>query len=173
MGVPPTRILETTRLAVRGSGKATCFDSSRKKRRIQMSSTTVKDVMTPGPTAVASDAMVIEAARRMLSEDVGSLPVVEGNALVGMVTDRDLVLNVVAKDLDPNKVSVSDVCSENPVTAQPDEPLDDALQRMASEQLRRLPVVTDGRLVGILAQADIARAVRPESTGRMVEEISA
>ena len=138
-----------------------------------MQSTTVKDVMTPGPTAVASDAMVIEAARRMLSEDVGSLPVVEGDALVGMVTDRDLVLNVVAKDLDPHKVAVLDVCSEKPVTAQPDEPLDDALQRMASEQLRRLPVVTDGRLVGILAQADIARAVRPESTGRLVEEISA
>ena len=138
-----------------------------------MPSTTVKDIMTPGPTAVASDAMVIEAARRMLSEDVGSLPVVEGDALVGMVTDRDLVLNVVAKDLDPHEVSVFDVCSENPVTAQPDEPLDDALQRMASEQLRRLPVVTDGRLVGILAQADIARAVRPESTGRLVEEISA
>lgn len=138
-----------------------------------MPSTTVKDVMTSRPTAVASDAMVIEAARRMLSEDVGSLPVVEGDALVGMVTDRDLVLNVVAKDLDPHKVSVLDVCSENPVTAQPDEPLDDALQRMASEQLRRLPVVTDGRLVGILAQADIARAVRPESTGRLVEEISA
>ena len=76
-----------------------------------MPSTTVKDVMTPGPTAVASDAMVIEAARRMLSEDVGSLPVVEGDALVGMVTDRDLVLNVVAKDLDPHKVSVLDVCS--------------------------------------------------------------
>jgi CBS domain-containing protein len=142
-------------------------------RRIRMPGTTVKDVMTPRPTAVASDAMVVEAARRMLSEDVGSLPVVEGDALVGMITDRDLVLSVVAKDLDPHKVPVADVCSENPVTAQPDEPLDDALQRMASEQLRRLPVVTEGRLVGILAQADVARAARPESTGRLVEEISA
>jgi len=129
--------------------------------------------MTPKPTAVASDAMVVEAARRMLSDDVGSLPVVEGDALVGMITDRDVVLSVVAKDLDPHKVPVADVCSANPVTAQPEEPLDDALQRMASEQLRRLPVVTEGRLVGILAQADIARAARPESTGRLVEEISA
>jgi CBS domain-containing protein len=137
-----------------------------------MPTTTVKDVMTPGPTAVASHAMVIEAARRMLSEDVGSLPVVEGDALVGMVTDRDLVLNVVAKDLDPHKVSVLDVCSENG-DGSTRRALDDALQRMASEQLRRLPVVTDGRVVGILAQADIARAVRPESTGRLVEEISA
>jgi CBS domain-containing protein len=116
--------------------------------------------------------MVVEAARRMLSEDVGSLPVVEGDALVGMVTDRDLVLHVIAKDFDPHKVPVSDVCSENPVTAQPEEPLDEALQRMASEQVRRLPVVSDGRLVGILAQADVARTAGPESTGRLVEGIS-
>ena len=138
-----------------------------------MATTAVKDVMTPQPTAIASDAPVIEAARRLSSEDVGSLPVVDGDKLVGMITDRDIVLHVVAKDLDPHKVTISDVCSENPVVAEPDESLDDALQRMASEQLRRLPVVTDGRLVGILAQADIAGAVRPESTGRMVEEISA
>ena len=137
-----------------------------------MADTTVKDVMTPGPTSIASDALVVEAARRLASEDVGSLPVVEGDRLVGMVTDRDIVLQVVAKDLDPNKVPVSDVCSESPVTAEPDETLDQALQRMAKEQVRRLPVVSDGRLVGILAQADIARTARPESTGRLVEEIS-
>jgi CBS domain-containing protein len=138
-----------------------------------MATTAVKDVMTQRPTSVAGDDMAVEAARRMLSEDVGSLPVVEGDVLVGMVTDRDLVLNVIAKDLDPHKVAVSDVCSGNPVTATPEESLEDALQRMASEQVRRLPVVTDGRLVGILAQADVARSARPESTGRLVEEISA
>jgi CBS domain-containing protein len=138
-----------------------------------MAATAVKDVMTSKPTAIASDAPVVEAARRMLSEDVGSLPVVDGDQLVGMVTDRDIVLHVVAKDLDPHKVAVSDVCSEDPFVAAPDEALDDALQRMASEQVRRLPVVANGRLVGILAQADIARTSRPESTGRLVEEISA
>jgi CBS domain-containing protein len=137
-----------------------------------MADTTVKEVMTPGPTSIATDALVVEAARRLASEDVGSLPVVDGDRLVGMVTDRDIVLQVVAKDLDPNKVPVSDVCSESPVTAEPDEALDEALQRMAKEQVRRLPVVSDGRLVGILAQADIARTARPESTGRLVEEIS-
>ena len=76
-----------------------------------MPTTAVKDVMTPGPIAIASDAMVVEAARRMLSEDVGSLPVVEGETLVGMVTDRDLVLQVIAKDLDPHKVPVSQTCA--------------------------------------------------------------
>jgi CBS domain-containing protein len=137
-----------------------------------MATTTVQDVMTERPTSVKSDEMIVEAARRMLSEDVGSLPVVEGDDLVGMVTDRDLVLQVMAKDLDPHKVSVADVCSAKPVTARPDEPLDDALQRMASQQVRRLPVVSEGRLIGILAQADIARTAGLESTGRLVEGIS-
>lgn len=136
------------------------------------SARTVREIMTSGPTSIASDAMVVEAARRMLSEDVGSLPVVEGEKLVGMVTDRDLVLQVVAKDLDPHKVPVADVCTQDPVTAGVDESLDDALQRMAKEQVRRLPVVSDGRLVGILAQADVARKASAESTGRLVEEIS-
>jgi CBS domain-containing protein len=108
----------------------------------------------------------------MQSEDVGSLPVVAADELVGMITDRDIVLQVVAKGLDPSKVSVEEIASEHPVTAKPDEPLDVALQRMAKEQVRRLPVVTDGRLVGILAQADIARTAAAESTGRLVEEIS-
>ena len=128
--------------------------------------------MTSGPTSIASDAMVVEAARRMLSEDVGSLPVVEGEKLVVMVTDRDLVLQVVAKDLDPHNVAVADVCTQDPVTAGVDESLDDALQRMAKQQVRRLPVVSDGRLVGILAQADVARKASAESTWRLVEEIS-
>ena len=134
---------------------------------------TVQEVMTSGPTSIASDATAVEAARRMLSEDVGSLPVVEGETLVGMVTDRDLVLQVLAKDLDPSKVPVSDVCTEDPVTVRADESLDVALQRMAKEQVRRLPVVSDGRLVGILAQADVARKASAESTGHLVEEISA
>jgi len=137
-----------------------------------MASTTVKDIMTSQPTSVRSDEMVVDAARRMLSDDVGSLPVVDGNRVVGMITDRDLVLQVVAKDLDPHKIRISDICSERPATAEPDEPLDDALQRMAAQQVRRLPVVTDGKLVGIIAQADIARTARPESTGWLVEEIS-
>lgn len=137
-----------------------------------MTSTTVRDVMTPRPTSVPSDASAVEAARRMVAEDVGSLPVVEGDRVVGMVTDRDLVIHVLAKDLDPHKVLVTDACSENPITIGPDDQLDAALQRMAKDQVRRLPVVEDGRLVGILAQADVARSAHPESTGRLVEEIS-
>jgi CBS domain-containing protein len=128
--------------------------------------------MTAYPKTISGDARISEAARLMASENVGSLPVVEGNELVGIVTDRDLVVQVVARGKDPNAVRVLDVYSKEPVVASPDEPLDQALQRMAAEQVRRLPVVSDGRLVGILAQADVAREAEPESTGQMVEEIS-
>ncbi len=137
-----------------------------------MTSTTVKDVMTPRPTSIASDATVLEAARRMVTEDVGSLPVVREEEVVGMVTDRDLVLHVLAKDLDPHLVAVSEICTDTPITIGPEDELDVALQRMAKDQVRRLPVVEGGRLVGILAQADVARTAHPESTGRLVEEIS-
>lgn len=137
-----------------------------------MANATVSQAMTSTPRSIESGGSVVEAARLMASENVGSLPVVEGDQLVGIVTDRDLVLQVLAKDLDPSKVTISEVASENPVVAKPDEALDAALQRMAQEQIRRLPVVDDGRLVGILAQADVAREARPASTGEMVEQIS-
>jgi CBS domain-containing protein len=132
----------------------------------------VREAMTPAPTTVEANETVVEAARLMASQDVGSLPVVDDGQLVGMVTDRDLALQVLAKDLDPHKTVVASVCSENPVVVGPDDTLDEALQRMAREQVRRLPVVEDRRLVGILAQADVSRAAEPEATGRLVEEIS-
>lgn len=132
----------------------------------------VREAMTPAPTTIEASENVVEAARLMASQDVGSLPVVDDGQLVGMVTDRDLALQVLAKDLDPHKTVVASVCSENPVVVGPEDSLDEALQRMAREQVRRLPVVEDRRLVGILAQADVSRAAEPEATGRLVEEIS-
>jgi CBS domain-containing protein len=132
----------------------------------------VRDVMTAGPVAMESDSAAVEAARAMVSENVGSLPVVSGGTLVGMVTDRDLVVKVLAKDLDANKVLVSECCTDDPIVASPDESLDAALQRMAEAQVRRLPVVEDERLVGIVAQADVARAAGRSATGEMVHDIS-
>jgi CBS domain-containing protein len=137
-----------------------------------MTASTVRDAMTASPTTIDANATAVDAARVMAAEDVGSLPVTEGEDLVGIVTDRDLVLHVLAKDVDPHKVVVSSICSENPVVVAPDDSLDVALQRMASDQVRRLPVVEDRRLVGILAQADVSRTVEPAATGRMLEEIS-
>ena len=138
----------------------------------QMNTGTVRDAMTTSPTTVAAQESAVEAARLMAAQNVGSLPVVEGEELVGMVTDRDLVLNVLAKDVDPHKVTVASICSENPIVVGPEDSLDIALQHMARERIRRLPVVEDQRLIGILAQADVSRTVEPAATGRMVEEIS-
>jgi CBS domain-containing protein len=136
------------------------------------SATVVREAMTASPHAIERTANVVEAARLMASEDVGSLPVVESGRLVGIVTDRDLVVRVLAGERDPETTEISEVCSENPAVAQSDESLVDALTRMASEQVRRLPVVEGDQLVGVLAQADISRSAEFEATGRMVEKIS-
>ena len=137
-----------------------------------MNASTVRDAMTASPTTVEAHETAVEAARLMAAQNVGSLPVIEGEDLVGMITDRDLVLNVLAKDVDPHKVTVASICSENPIVVGPEDSLDTALQHMAREQIRRLPVVEEQRLIGILAQADVSRTVEPAATGRMVEEIS-
>ena len=137
-----------------------------------MTNERVREAMTPAPTTIEAGEDVVEAARLMAVQDVGSLPVVDNGELVGIVTDRDLAVQVLAKDLDPHKTTVASVCSENPVVVGPEDSLDDALQRMAKEQVRRLPVVEEHRIVGILAQADVSRAADADATGRMVEEIS-
>jgi CBS domain-containing protein len=132
----------------------------------------VREIMSSNPTTVGPDASVVEAARSMASEDVGSLPVVEGDRLVGVLTDRDIAVRVVAEGKDPSSTSVADVASKDPVTVEPGQDLDGALNEMARSQVRRLPVVDGGRLVGIVAQADVARELSDAKTGRVVEEIS-
>lgn len=133
----------------------------------------IRDAMTSNPRGVETSTPIIEAARLMKSEDVGSVPVLEGERLVGMVTDRDIVLRVVAEGKDPQASTVGEVASKDLVTVDPQQDLDEALRLMAQHQVRRLPVVEeDGRLVGILAQADIAAAGQDAKTGQVVEEIS-
>jgi CBS domain-containing protein len=132
----------------------------------------IKQAMNPNPTTVAPEQSVAEAARLMRSEDVGSLPVVDGDRLVGMVTDRDVALRVVAEGRDPDGTKVGDIHSREVLAVTPEQYLDDALAEMARHQVRRLAVVDGERLVGILAQADVARAAEPEQTGDVVEEIS-
>jgi CBS domain-containing protein len=134
--------------------------------------TSVRDTMTANPLSIETSASVVEAARLMRQEHIGSLPVVKGGQLVGMITDRDLALRVVAESADPQSVTVGEVASHDTVTAQPDQDLDEALRLMAHHQVRRLPVAEGGRLVGILAQADIAHGEDREKVGEVVEAIS-
>jgi CBS domain-containing protein len=132
----------------------------------------IRDLMTSNPTTCEPSASVLEAAKRMAQEDVGSIPVVEGDRLAGLLTDRDIVVRVVAEGRDPMSTTIGDVASTGLETVSPDEDLDSALRKMASAQVRRLPVVEGDRLVGVVAQADVARQGRDSQTGQVVEEIS-
>jgi CBS domain-containing protein len=131
----------------------------------------VRDTMTENPRSVKASVSVVEAARLMREEHIGSLPITDDEQLVGMITDRDITTRVVAEAADPMKTSVGDVYSKDLITVEPGKDLDEALQLMARHQVRRLPVVENGRLVGIVAQADIAISEN-EKTGELVEAIS-
>jgi CBS domain-containing protein len=133
----------------------------------------IRDVMTENPRSITVDQPVVEAARIMRDEDVGLVPIVEGDRLVGTVTDRDITVRVVAQERDPGSTTVREVASTDLVTVDPQQELDEALRLMAEHQVRRLPVVEeDGRLVGIVAQADVARHGDDRQTGQVVEQIS-
>jgi CBS domain-containing protein len=135
--------------------------------------TKVREVMSDRPRCVAPDTPVSEAAQLMESEDVGALPVLDGEELAGMVTDRDIVVRAIAKGKDPRGMPVREVSTRDVVSVRGDEDLSEALKLMASYKVRRLPVVDDGnRLIGVLAQADAALEAKEKAVGQMVEEIS-
>jgi CBS domain-containing protein len=117
--------------------------------------------MTEDPRSIDPSASVVEAARLMRAEDIGSLPITDGEKLVGMIDAAD-----------PQMTSVGDVYSRNLISVEPDDDLEEALRLMARHQVRRLPVVENGRLVGIVAQADIALREDEKKTGELVEAIS-
>jgi CBS domain-containing protein len=132
----------------------------------------VREVMTPGVRTVSPSQSLAEAAELMKSEDVGSLPVVEEGRLAGILTDRDIVIRAVAERRDPETVKVDEIASGVLVTVEPEQDLDEALALMARHRVRRLPVVEEGRLVGMLAQADVALEAKEKKVGETVEEIS-
>ncbi len=133
----------------------------------------LRDVMTSNPCTIDADKSVAYAAKMMQEEDVGLAPIVEGDMLVGMLTDRDIAVRVAAQGRDPEQVNVLEVASKKIVTIDPQQDLDEALRIMAQHQVRRLPVVEeDGRLIGVVAQADIAREGDDATTGQLVQEIS-
>jgi CBS domain-containing protein len=132
----------------------------------------VRDAMTPGVRTVSPSRSLAEAAEVMKSEDVGSVPVVEEGRLAAILTDRDIVTRAVAERRDPETVKVDEIASREVVTVEPEQDLDEALMLMATHRVRRLPVVEEGRLVGMLAQADVALEAKEKKVGETVEEIS-
>ena len=132
----------------------------------------IRDVMTGSPTTCEPSTTIVEVAKVMKQEDVGPVPVVEGDRLIGLVTDRDIVLRVIADGRDPSSTTIGDIASGDVATVTPDQSLDEALRIMAQKQVRRIPVVENDRIVGIVAQADVARAADEERTGEVVQDIS-
>jgi CBS domain-containing protein len=136
----------------------------------------VQDVMTKNPASVTPAATAREAAQLMQREDTGVIPVVEEQSskrLVGIVTDRDIAIRIVAEGKDAN-TRVSEIMSANRLaTCSPNDNVDDVMNAMAKEQVRRIPIVDDrGSLLGIVAQADIVRKADDTKAERTVEDIS-
>src|SRR5215210_542728 len=124
---------------------------------------TVRDAMTGNPRSCDSSATVTEAANEMKQGDVGAILVTESDVLTGIVTDRDIVVRAVADGRDPDKTTVADVCTSDPTTLSPDDELGDAVRRVKGASIRRLPVVEDGKPVGILSLGDLAEGLDPDS----------
>ncbi len=135
------------------------------------------DLMTKKPASALPSDKVAKVARLMKSKDIGSVPIIdskETKKLVGMVTDRDLALRIVAKGLDCKSTTAEEVMTRKVVTCQAGDKLQKALDAMSEHQLRRIPVVDkDGGLVGMIAQADVATRVdQAEKTAELVKDIS-
>jgi CBS domain-containing protein len=116
----------------------------------------VRDVMTPDPRTLDATATVQEAARAMRDDDIGDVIVCKGDAVCGIVTDRDVTIRAVAEGRDPATTKLGDICSRELVTLSPDDSVEDAIRLMRERALRRLPVLDSGKIMGILSLGDLA-----------------
>jgi CBS domain-containing protein len=134
---------------------------------------TARDIMTPEATCVGEQENVVAAARKMAELDVGALPICgQDNRLKGMLTDRDIVVKVLAQGRDPNSVTAGELAQGKPVTIGADDDAAEILRTMASHKVRRLPVIDGHNLVGIVAIADVARALPDRPVGDLIDAIS-
>ncbi len=136
--------------------------------------TTARDIMSTDPECVYIYDDLVTAAGRMRDLGIGSLPICShDNRLVGMVTDRDIVVRCIADGADPYNTAVSVLADGKPVTIGPEDTVEEALRVMTEHSVRRLPVVDGHALVGMLSQADVAQHVSESAAGTLVAEISA
>jgi CBS domain-containing protein len=135
--------------------------------------TTARDLMTKGAECVNSTESLVDAARKMRDLDVGALPICgEDQRLKGMLTDRDIVVKCIAEGKDPSSVRAGDLGQGKPITIGADDSAEETLRTMAKYQVRRLPVIDGHQLVGMVAQADVARALPNDVVGQVLEEVS-
>ena len=133
---------------------------------------TARDLMTAPAECLAPDETLVDAARMFSKYDIGSMPVVDGDSLVGVLTDRDIVVEAVAKNLDVVDTKVSRIMSRNVVTVQSTDDAVAVANLLADKQIRRVPVVDGDRVVGVVSQADVALELDNATAGEVVEDIS-
>ena len=134
---------------------------------------TAREIMTAGVECVQEDETIQDAARKMDQLNVGALPICgSDDRLKGMLTDRDIVVKVVAQGKDPSSTRAGDLAQGKPVTIGADDDLGALVRTMAQHQVKRLPVIDGHRLVGMVSQGDLAKALSDDETGRLVESIS-
>jgi CBS domain-containing protein len=129
----------------------------------------IREVMTPNPVALPGTASVHEAARAMRDAQIGDVIVIERNEVCGIVTDRDLVVRILAETRDPATTTLADICSHSLVTVRPTDSVEEAVRLMRAHTIRRLPVVEGGQAVGIVSLGDLAVERDP---GSVLGEIS-
>ena len=135
-----------------------------------------RDIMSPDCQCIGENDSVLDAAKRLAELDVGAMPICgEDDRLKGMLTDRDIVVKVLAQGKDPASVRAGELGAGDgkTVTIGADDSVEEALRTMADHKVRRLPVIDGHELIGIISQADIARNLDDETTGDLVEAISA
>ena len=133
-----------------------------------------RDVMSGGAECVGENDSVLDAAKRLKELDVGAMPICgEDDRLKGMLTDRDIVVKVLAEGKDPSEIKAGELGEGKPVTIGADDSVEEALRTMTEHKVRRLPVIDGHELVGVVSQADIATNLDEEDTGELVEAISA
>jgi CBS domain-containing protein len=131
------------------------------------------DIMSKNVTVIQEDETLREAAERLASDDIGVLPICDSNKQIrGVLTDRDIVVHVIARGKDPANTRASELEQGEIVTLRPEDSIEHACDLMAQYKVRRLPVVENGRVVGMVSQADVAKSVSPEQAGRMLTQIS-
>jgi CBS domain-containing protein len=134
---------------------------------------TARDIMTPDVTCIGEKDSLTQAARKMAELDVGALPICgEDNRLKGMLTDRDIVVRALGQGRNPDDLTAGELAEGKPVTIGADDDVSDVLRTMSSHQVRRLPVIDGHDLVGMVAVADVARALSDRPVGDLIDAIS-